>query len=173
MTAIDDLQGATTAASSELESSLTYIKLAADLVDQERKNIGQGIGLQEIAKNLGLTAERVNQAAGMVSSTQSTVDGVTRAIQGLTVANEKSAVLAALAANGHSFNNAIGAVQGAIENLTEARAQAQTWLGGEYYASSVVAAISAAITAAEPAVTGLSQASGQNTDVESATRGVG
>lgn len=161
------------AASGELERSLQYIKLAGDLVEQERQRIGQGIGLERIAQNLSLTADRVNGAAGMVSSAWGTVDGVTGAIQGLKVANEKNAVLAALAANGNSFNGAIGAVQGAIENLTEARTQAQAWLDGEYYASSVVAAISAAITAAEPAVTGLSQALGENTDVETATRNVG
>lgn len=173
MTAIDDLKDATMAASGELANSLTYIKLAGELVDQERQRLGQGIGLERIAQNLSLTADRVNGAAGMVSSAQGTVDGVTGAIQGLKVANEMSAVLAALAANGNSFNNATAAVRGAIENLTEAREQAQAWLDGEYYASSVVAAISAAAGAAQPAEIRLSQASGQNTDVETATRSVG
>ena len=173
MTAIDDLQGATIAASGELETSLRFIARAGEIVAGEKARLGQGIGLEQIAQNLSQTEIRVNEAAGMVSSARGTVDGVTGAIQHLRVANEKGAVLAALAANGNSFDGAIGAVQGAVQNLTDAAAQAQVWLDGEQGQSDVVAAINAAIAAAEPAVAGLSQASGVNTDVDSATRSVG
>lgn len=173
MSAMDDIVSSTKSARDSLDTAVTSMRAAGTSMSEQKAVIGQAIGWFGLAEKINSAAETVGEAAGLVHTARQKVDGVLASAERVRVADEKSKILAALAADGHSLTAARTAARQAFDYLGRVKGSVQRALSEEQYESAVVGSLEAAEALVETSVMTLTIAIGDNETVQERGPGAG